>query len=179
MVDYSHVSYPSSYSYEGPLNHESPPNPSFPDWPMEWYIEMEERHYEELREHEREERERVLREEQEGRMREEQERQLRNRRNRQEHRQRSTHQILVEQEVESGPRLCVCGLSVRYGVVRSGNDIGRRHYRCQNFPNGCAWEWIDDPFPRRAVEYATELEQELNVLRNRISSLGFQRGGHN
>lgn len=52
MIDYDHISLPSSYSYEGPLQHNSPPNIPSLQPPTEWYIEMEERHNADVREHE-------------------------------------------------------------------------------------------------------------------------------
>lgn len=48
MMDHSHISLPESYSYEGPLSHEIPPNSSYPKEPTGWYVEMEEMHYEDV-----------------------------------------------------------------------------------------------------------------------------------
>lgn len=50
-MDYNDTFLPSSYAYESPISHETPPNMSPFQSPTEWYVEIKERYYEDLREH--------------------------------------------------------------------------------------------------------------------------------
>lgn len=86
-------------------------------------------------------------------------------------------QSSYEQEVDSRPVCCYCGYAVQVVVRVTGNDIGRRIQQCPLFPSGCTYaEWIDEPFPPRAITYANDQEQAIRRLENEMEQLRFNRG---
>lgn len=165
------ISLPTSYDYEGPMDHPQPSNPSSPDFPIDFYIEMQERHYEDLREYELEQAE-LERQNREQRRREER---LHRRQSRAALRHRhQNNQVENEQQVDSPIIIiCECGYAAVEDVISIGVNIGRRYFRCHVYPTGCTfWQWIDDPFPSRAADYANELQHQLTTLQTRL--VGFQ-----
>ena len=74
--------------------------------------------------------------------------------------------------MKSANIVCFCGFEAPQLVVRHGKDVGRRYYTCPVRNNGCEFgQWIDDRFPRRAITYALELEEEIRKLRNQVNDL--------
>ena len=137
---------------------------STPETSINWYIEQEQRHYEDVRTHQLELDQLRLAEFEQPTLVPNQPLNV------QEHDEQPQQEW--EQEIDSTPICCICGWPAATAVVRNGNDVGRRYLRCQMFPNGCNFsDWIDDPLPPRAVEYALELESEIRILQNQLREL--------
>lgn len=162
------ISLPTSYDYEGPMDHPQPSNPSSPETPIDFYIELQERHYEDLRELEQEELQRQIREQRRH------EERIHRRQNRAALRRRhQNNQVENEQQVDSPIMICECGYAAVEDVISIGVNIGRRYFRCHVYPTACTfWQWIDHPFPSRAADYANELQHQLTTLQNRF--VGFR-----
>ena len=160
------ISYPSSYNYTDLISGPSNPNPSASREPTEWYIEMEERHNDEVRQLELEA---GMHEMEISNQQDNPARQHDRRANLVIPRVRAT---VEEGEVQSANIVCFCGFEALQLVVRHGKDVGRRYYTCPVRNNGCEFgQWIDDRFPRRAITYALELEEEIRKLRNQVNDL--------
>ena len=163
------ISLPSSYEYDDIIQGPENPNPSPPRTPTTWYIEMEERHYEDMRQREIEmgiEQLQVNQSQQRSTQYQHPPHQYPANGEPVEH-QRSTE----DEEVQSSNVRCLCAMEAHLVVVRHGNDVGRRYFRCPLYTRGCDFgEWIDDRFCARAVAYALELEEENRMLRNQLNA---------
>ena len=164
------ISLPTSYDYEDTLGMGDLglSNPSSPETPIDFYIEMQERHYDDLLEYELEQEElRRQRREEERR----EERAMR--RHSRLRRQHQNNQVVNEQHADSPIIMCHCGYAAAEDVISIGFNIGRRYFRCRVYPTGCTfWQWIDQQFPSRAAEYANEIQHQLTTLQNHV--IGFR-----
>ena len=163
------ISYPSSYEYDDIIQGPENPNPSPPRTPTTWYIKMEERHYEDMRQRELEIGLEQL--------------QVNQSQQRPTHDQQPNYQSPTEvepyipqpqnanedEEVQSPNIRCLCAMEAHLVVVRQGDDVGRRYFRCPLYPGGCSFgQWVDSRFCSRAIAYALELEEENRWLRNQL-----------
>ena len=137
------ISLPTSYDYEDTLGMGDlrPSNPSSPETPIDFCIEMQERHYNDLLEYELEQEElcRQWREEERH-----EERVTRWHSRAALHRRHQNNQVVNEQKADSPIIMCDCGYAAIEDFISIGVNNGCRYFRCRVYSIGCTfWQWID------------------------------------